>query len=85
MFGGLPFTLDSSDTLGCGGFFTENVEFDDQYGAGVMDVACSITYSAKQGIFLVLSQSGGGNYVMWADWPSGSSASVNLELTYQDV
>jgi len=84
--GGLPFAFSSSDTQGLGGFYTEGVTYDQSLGAGTMDVACIRNWVSPQGLLVVLAQSGGdNNYILWDDWPSGSSGSIYLEMTYQDV
>jgi hypothetical protein len=85
LIGGLPFAIDSGTPRATGAVDFEQVAIDDTLGANVADNVATRLWNTPDGMLLALSQSGGsGNYITWADWPSGSWGSFTTTMTYSD-
>ena len=81
---GLPFEVSAANKYAVGTVDWEYVELDDVLGAGVVDSVCARLHDGTpEGLILAISQSGGaGNFIVWDDWPSGSTGWFQASITY---
>jgi len=81
---GLPFEVSAANKYAVGTVDWEYVEIDDSLGANVVDSVCARLHDGTpEGLILAISQSGGaGNFIVWDDWPSGSTGWFQASITY---
>ena len=86
LIGNLPYSIGSNTPAAPGAVDWSQVELDDSWGANVADHVCTRLWNTPDGMLLALSASGSsGNYITWADWPSGSGATFRTSMTYMHL